>query len=134
MIKDSKVLMIAPCGMNCAICLAYLRTKNHCAGCWGSNENKPNQCVNCIIKNCELLANTESKFCYDCERFPCPRLKRLDKRYQTKYKMSMLENLEFIKSKGLTEFIEKEGKRWKCESCGGTICVHRAICLDCMKN
>ncbi len=27
------VSLIAPCGMNCGICLAYLRTKNVCPGC-----------------------------------------------------------------------------------------------------
>lgn len=130
----SKVLMIAPCGMNCAICLAFLREKRKCAGCWGSNENKSNSCIQCIIKNCELLANTESKFCYECKQYPCLRLKQLDKRYRTKYKMSMIENLEYIKVKGLTNFIEKEHKRWRCERCGGTICVHRGFCLSCGKD
>lgn len=89
--------LIAPCGMNCGICLAYLRTKNRCEGCWGENEHKPKHCVKCVIKNCELLAKTDSKFCYDCEKYPCTRLKQLDKRYRTNYSMSMIENLDSIK-------------------------------------
>ncbi|MDD5456566.1 MAG: hypothetical protein PHV30_05985 [Candidatus Margulisbacteria bacterium] len=28
-----KPALIAPCGMNCAICLGYLREKNKCPGC-----------------------------------------------------------------------------------------------------
>ncbi len=30
---------IAPCGMNCATCLAYLRDKNTCCGCRGDWEH-----------------------------------------------------------------------------------------------
>lgn len=123
--------LIAPCGMNCGICLAYLRDKNICKGCWGDNKYKSKSCVQCIIKNCELLSGTKSKFCYDCEKYPCRRLKQLDKRYRTKYDMSMIENLENIKSKGLDTFIKKEKVRWACAKCGGTICVHRKCCLSC---
>ena len=48
-IKNS---LIAPCGMNCGICRAYLREKNKCPGCRGSDENKLSSRVNCKIKNC----------------------------------------------------------------------------------
>jgi len=36
--------LIAPCGMNCGICLAYLREKKKCPGCNGSNEDKQVYC------------------------------------------------------------------------------------------
>ena len=123
--------MIAPCGMNCGICLAYLRDKNVCSGCWGDNKQKTPHCSTCVIKNCELLQQTESKFCYECPKFPCLRLKQLDKRYRTKYHMSMLENLESIKNVGLEYFIATEHDRWLCNTCGGTICVHKGFCLNC---
>jgi hypothetical protein len=126
--------LIAPCGMNCGICLAYLRDKNTCPGCWEGNKNKPKSCINCIIKNCDFLAKSESKFCYDCEQYPCKRLTQLDKRYRTKYKMSMIENLENIKSLGIDAFIQKEHERWLCNTCGGQMCVHRGNCLKCSKN
>ena len=123
--------LIAPCGMNCGICLGYLRDKNKCDGCRGDNEHIPKYCIKCIIRNCELLAKTDSKFCYDCEKYPCTRLKQLDKRYRTNYNMSMIENLEYIREFGLEKFVCKENERWACKNCGGTICVHRGICLDC---
>ena len=122
--------LIAPCGMNCGICLAYLRTKNVCPGCRVDDPKKSSSCTNCIIKNCELLEKTESGFCYDCEKFPCKRLKQLDKRYRTKYNMSMLENLGNIKALGLEHFIKTETERWRCPQCGGTFCCHRG-CLSC---
>ena len=37
------------------------------------------------------------RYCYECDGFPCARVKRLDKRYRTKYEMSMIENLEYIR-------------------------------------
>lgn len=122
---------IAPCGMNCGICLAYLRDKNICVGCWGEQKPKTTSRSNCVIKNCELLQQTDSKFCYECPKYPCLRLKQLDKRYRTKYHMSMLENLESIKNIGLERFLEAEHDRWLCNTCGGTICVHRGFCLKC---
>ena len=129
--NKEEICLIAPCGMNCGICLAFLRNKNKCYGCWGDDKYKSKSCLQCIIKKCELLAKTNSKFCYECEKYPCLRLKQLDKRYRTKYHMSMLENLENIKMMGLEKFIQNEHERWLCNECGGSICVHRGVCLTC---
>jgi len=125
--------LIAPCGMNCGICLGFLRDKNKCLGCRGTDKNKPNGCRKCIIKNCEKLKRRGGKFCFVCEDSPCMRLKNLDKRYRTKYGMSMLENLANIKKYGIRKFVKNEESRWKCVHCGGTICVHRWVCLSCGK-
>lgn len=126
--------MIAPCGMNCLLCYAHHRDKNKCDGCWGAFEHKPNSCRKCSITNCEHLAKTESKFCYECEKFPCTRLKNLDKRYRTKYHMSMLENLANIKMYGLGKFIQNEHEKWVCPDCGGTYNVHHHLCSNCKKD
>jgi catechol 2,3-dioxygenase-like lactoylglutathione lyase family enzyme len=125
--------LIAPCGMNCALCLGFLRDKNKCSGCWGDNNNKPYHCTACSIKNCDLLQSTESKFCYDCPKYPCKRLKQLDKRYREKYKMSMIANLDYIKTEGIEKFIKTELDRWTCKDCGQTVCVHRGFCLKCQE-
>jgi hypothetical protein len=129
--QDSDRLLIAACGMNCGICLGYLRDKNKCLGCRNVVPETQISRVRCVIKNCLHLKETESGFCYECEIFPCKRLKQLDKRYRTKYKMSMIENLESIRDSGLDAFIKKEKERWKCSNCGGTICVHRGYCVKC---
>ncbi len=123
---------IAPCGINCMICRGYLlRKKNKCSGCWGDNTNKSNLCVNCKIKNCDNLLKTKSKFCFECEKFPCLSIKQLDKRYRTKYNMSALENLENIKKLGVRKFVQNEKIRWTCPECGGIICVHTGHCSNC---
>jgi hypothetical protein len=125
--------LIAPCGMNCGICMAYLREKKKCPGCYGSNEDKSVSVMKCIIKNCEIIKNNQSGFCFECEKYPCARLKQLDKRYKTKYAMSMIENLENIKNFGLKKFVTEERIRWACSECGGIICVHRGYCYQCGK-
>ena len=125
-----KSSLIAPCGMNCGVCIAYLREKRKCPGCRGSNENKFSR-VHCRIKNCNELTKHNKRFCFTCEKFPCARLKQLDKRYRTRYAMSMLENLENIKRLGVRAFVKDEEVRWACSQCGGTICVHRGYCFDC---
>jgi hypothetical protein len=128
---DTAKLLIAPCGMNCALCYAYQRTKNHCPGCRVDDVTKAFSCINCRIKNCENFNDENKSFCYECNRFPCERLKHLDKRYRTKYNMSMIENLEYIKNNGLKKFIGYENKRWACKNCGDSICVHKNGCLKC---
>ena len=122
---------IAPCGMDCGTCLAFMREKKPCGGCREFSRLKPEYCRKCIIINCEYLNITDSKFCYDCEKYPCRRLKQLDKRYRLKYTMSMLENLEMIRNTGLDNFVELENKRWRCPACGAILCVHRNFCLSC---
>lgn len=130
----SETLLIAPCGMNCGICLAYIRKEKHCPGCRGEDAQKMISCLRCSIKNCENIVTSRSGFCYECAKYPCRRLKALDKRYRTKYGMSMIENLENIKQNGLDAFIETEKGRWRCRICGGVICVHRARCPGCGAN
>jgi hypothetical protein len=121
---------IAPCGMNCSICMAFLRTKNKCTGCRGSVEGKAKTVISCKIKNCEQL---NSDYCFTCIDYPCKRIKHIDKRYRSKYHMSMVENLQNIQSIGIAQFVINERKRWACPICGGTICVHKGQCMSCSK-
>jgi hypothetical protein len=133
MTKESYInyKLIAPCGMNCGICKAHLRNKKKCPGCRESNENKSASCVNCVIKNCAELNGNNWKFCFKCGKFPCARMKSLDKRYRTKYGMSMIENLGYIEENGIRQFIRNEKLRWSCSQCGGIICVHGGYCISC---
>lgn len=126
-----KRTMVAPCGMNCALCSGYLREKKICSGCRSNDPDMPGYCTRCFIRNCENLKKAKRPYCFDCETYPCARLKRLDKRYRGKYGMSMLENLAHIRDSGIREFVQKEKKRWTCRQCGGIVSVHRKECLYC---
>jgi len=129
-------VLIAPCGMNCALCSSYLAMKNdlkstgimktYCAGCRPRGKN----CA-FMKKKCDLLGEGKVQYCFECGEFPCRRLKHLDERYRTNYRMSMIENLEYIKEHGIDKFLKKEEEKWRCPECGGTICCHNGICFSC---
>ncbi len=123
--------LIAPCGMDCGVCMCYLREKNRCSGCSAGDAGKMKSVLACRIRKCEALTASKSGFCFECDAFPCARLRRLDKRYRSKYRMSMLENLETIRESGIEAFVESERKRWVCPECGGTQCVHTDVCVYC---
>jgi hypothetical protein len=129
--EDLRSELIAPCGMNCGLCMAYLREKNTCGGCRAGDESKAKSVLGCTIRTCETVRASESGFCSECAKLPCPRLKRLDARYRQKYRMSMLENLRELRENGLQAFLESERKRWPCPECGGLQCVHTAECIYC---
>ena len=126
--------LIAPCGMNCRLCRAYGREKNACPGCRGDDSLKSKACVTCKIKNCEKLKKGRHKYCHTCESFPCAALKHLDKRYRTKYAMSMIDNLNIIQELGIRQFTGNEVKRWVCPGCGTILCVHKKNCIRCGYN
>ena len=128
MIKD----LIAPCGINCGICKSHYREKNTCPGCRKLDKRTPTTRFNCIIRKCKILKDRKRKYCSDkCDNYPCKSLKSLDKRYSTKYHISMIENLKYIKEKGINAFLEKEKKKWTCPQCGGIVTCHGSICLTC---
>lgn len=128
--------LIAPCGMNCGLCVSYLAMKNdinkegfhrrYCPGCIPRGKH-------CLFmkEQCDKVGKGQVRFCTECPDFPCKRLKTLDARYLLKYHMSMIENLGYIKDHGMEAFLQKEETLWKCEQCGGTICCHNGLCLHC---
>jgi hypothetical protein len=126
--------MIAPCGMDCLICSRHLALKNaigdeglkipYCLGC-----RKKNKCA--FQKKCNLLNKNKIEYCFQCYDFPCKRLQKLDKRYQTHYRMSMINNLESIKKNGISKFLKKEEEKWKCKKCDELICCHNGLCFKC---
>jgi hypothetical protein len=133
--KKGRVIMdsalIAPCGMNCNICRGHLYRRNPCGGCAGSDIGKPDSCKSCTVTVCEKRKASRSGFCYECENYPCRRIKDLDKRYRSKYNMSMIENLAFIKENGMEKFLGKEVKKWTCTRCGAVISCHIGHCMNC---
>jgi hypothetical protein len=127
--------LIAPCGMNCGVCKAYLAYSRgipkkrgevtHCSGCLPRNKT-------CFIKRgCRKLAKHEVKFCYECDDMPCKNLDRVDRRYRTRYNMSMVENLKELEEKGMKEFLRNQQRKYECPACGDVISVHDKKCYSC---
>lgn len=133
-----KETLIAPCGMNCALCVNFLARehdinkkgfhKSYCPGCIP----RGNHCTySTLCARCRPIAEGTIRFCFECAQYPCAGLKTLNKRYSGKYHMSMLDNLEFINAHGMAAFLEKEATAWRCPTCGGTVCCHNGLCLAC---
>ena len=128
--------LIAPCGMNCAVCSHYLSFRNNlplgkCAGCRPRNK----QCA-FLKKKCEdnlKLLNGEITFCHECNCYPCRRLRRLDERYRNQYGMSMIENLDFIQANGLGAFVRQQINKYRCAKCGELKSTHNNKCFQCDK-
>jgi hypothetical protein len=117
--KNSSAHLIAPCGMNCALCASYIALTNdlknkgvkmlYCTGCRARNK----QCA-FLKKSCFRLRKGEVNFCFECPIFPCEQLKTLDARYKSRYRMSMIDK-----------------RTWKCPSCGDLISCHNGLCFNC---
>jgi len=128
--------LIAPCGMNCGVCSSYLAWSHnvpkqrgkvsHCAGC----RPRDKKCA-FLKRQCPPLLNQRIEFCFECGDFPCHRLQRLDQRYRKNYKMSMVENLQEIRRRGIEAFLERQQAKYRCARCGGVVCVHNGRCYDC---
>jgi len=125
--------LIAVCGMNCRICVAYFgytmsgkKSKNPCIGC----RVRDKYCA-FIKKRCGKASKKEVEYCFECKDFPCEILEKLDKGYRQKYKMSMIDNLKFIKENGIKKFLKSQEEKYKCSECGGVICVHNGKCYEC---
>lgn len=127
--------LIAPCGMNCALCSRYLA---------GQNDLKRSRCIGCRPRNqvcayvfgrCKGLNHDQetgkAAFCFDCDQYPCKTLKTVDKRYRENYGMSFIENLESIRSAGLEAFLALQAKTHACPCCGQMKSVHNGLCFRC---
>lgn len=128
--------LIAPCGMNCNICNAYLALKHdvknkgirmpYCIGC----RPRDKKCA-FLKKQCNTLMHHTVQFCYDCIKFPCQNLKHINSRYQKHFRMSLLENLADIKKNGMKNFLKAQEQKWRCPRCGGVLCCHNGLCFHC---
>ncbi len=128
---------IAPCGMNCGACSAYLAFSHgiprkrgaisHCSGCRARNKS----CA--YLKGaCKRLSSGRVSFCYECREFPCQRLRSIDRRYRTIYGTSLIDNLVEIRDLGMGTFLKNQTDRYLCPKCGqAAVSIHNRKCFRC---
>lgn len=120
------ITTVAPCGLICDICIGFQRKKNKCPGCCKGDGIKP-----CSILVCPEKQGCPGRPCNACAKYPCKRLKGLEKRYTSKYGESLMENFRRIKALGLEKFLLEAEVEWTCPGCGTLLSVHRDKCLAC---
>ena len=126
--------LIAPCGMNCAICsryLAYLNKLNRsqCVGCRPGKK----QCTY-LFEKCTGInhsAKGDVSFCFECDQYPCKQINRVDARYRKNYSMSMKENLACIQKKGMGKYLKEQYSKYRCSKCGELLSIHNRKCFKC---
>lgn len=122
---------LAYCGINCLLCSAFHNKKNPCPGCRADKDlTSRKSCVNCSRKKCGKEKGVE--WCFECEDFPCKKMKELSGRYSKKYNMELIQDGQEAK-KDLKSFLEKQRTDYKCSKCGGIVDIHNGICTDCGK-
>lgn len=128
-IVDLQPFDIAPCGVNCRACSAYLASKNPCPGCRAPKEKITRKsCRGCAKKNCAFERGLT--WCFECESFPCSRINDLNKRYQNNYHVNLIENGLHARE-DMDAFLEAQTVRFTCMHCGGTIDQHNRRCTLC---
>lgn len=123
--------LIAPCGVNCAACGAHLDRKKPCPGCRApSDQIKRKSCVHCAKKNCAFEQGFS--WCFECPRFPCSRIKSLDKTYRAQYDVDLIQNGIDARA-DMNAFLQAQSIRFACLDCGEMIDQHRRRCSACGK-
>ena len=128
--------LIAPCGMNCAICSRYLSYVNNlkrsqCPGCRPGNKNCTYLFGKCSGINSQLKGNSAARFCFECGKYPCRQINRMDARYRSNYGASVKDNLERIRKIGAGQFAKEQYEKYRCPKCGGLISLHNRKCFHC---
>jgi hypothetical protein len=134
--KEFTAELIAPCGINCGICKAYLAYSrgvpykkgevSHCSGCLDRDKN----CA--FIKgDCDKIRKKQIRFCYECADMPCMKLAKLDELYRARYGMSMVENQKVMREEGMDVFLKGQAEKYVCPSCGDVVSVHDGKCYAC---
>ncbi len=126
--------LVAQCGINCGTCFAFFgytmagkRRMHSCMGC----RARKSLCA-FIKKGCKRIAEKKPvEFCFECSDFACENLVKMDIVYRKRFNMSLIENLNYIKEKGINAFLEEEKQKHTCPTCGGVICVHTKRCYNC---
>ena len=129
--EEIDTLMFAPCGMNCMVCYRHCARKKPCSGCLNGDQEKPDHCRKCKIKDCareKLLS-----YCFECPAHPCGLIKNLEKSYNNRYWASLTENSGFVQAHGLERFMERQKAKYTCPRCGGIISIHDRECSECQE-
>ncbi len=126
--------LIAPCGMNCAICSKYLvyvnkLKRSQCAGCRTGQGTCAYLFAKCTGENKDSTCNRV--FCFECRKYPCSEIQRMDKRYKKNHRMSVVDNLTTIKKRGIDTFIKEQYEKYHCSECNGLISIHNGKCFKC---
>ncbi len=117
MLNKNRWNLVAPCGLYCGECTAFLDGK--CGGCRSNKGLSKEYRKYCKIYRCSSSKNL--KICLECKEFPCKlfdffKAERLE---ESSWFLDVWSNMKQIKEMGLTDFLRKK-ENWlrKRKECG----------------
>ena len=121
--------ILSTCGVNCLACSAHLSLKDPCPGCRASDEEITRKsCRDCMKKKCAFEQGYN--WCFECGRFPCSKVRSLNKRYLRNYNVDLIQNGADAKQ-DMQTFLHQQKLRFTCTVCGGIVDQHRCRCSEC---
>jgi len=109
MSNENRWNSVAPCGLYCGECTAFLNGK--CGGCRSNKGLSKEYRKYCRIYGCSSSKNL--RICLDCKDFPCNffdffKAKKLE---QSSWFLDIWSNMKQVKEKNLADFLKKK-KNW----------------------
>lgn len=108
--KSKKHSTIACCGIDCGLCPRfYTKGDSVCSGCGGLDFKDKHPTCGCLT--CCVIKNG-LEVCSDCRDYPCRRFDSERQGYDSFVThRKVFDNLDYIKSNGLDDFIDLQKKR-----------------------
>ena len=134
--------LVAPCGLYCGACSAYLTTQEirvgtgkakagigmQCDGCLGGGRT-PAHVPKCAIRECSE-AKTKSRRCSECADFPCSRITDFNNDGM-QHHSEVLTNLRQLRTMGIKDWTKYEEDRWSCPKCRTKLSWYDVECPEC---
>ena len=60
-------------------------------------------------------------------------MKNLEKSYNKRYQVSLIENYRYVQAYGLEHFMEQQKEKYICPQCSGIISIHDGECSECQE-
>ena len=95
------------------------------------DKGKPEHCRKCRIKDC--VSRKSLSYCFECSEYLCQQIINLEKSYNQRYQMSLMENSNLVQAQGLKYFMEQQKAKYTCPQCGGIISIHDRECSECQE-
>jgi len=135
-IESDSIELLSYCGLYCGACPSYY--KGTCLGCRNEDPTQKRKSKwNCKIRVC-CLNEKDVLHCGECSEFPCLKIsKKLIKSHPKDtrfiYRHEIPDNIKEIKELGISKWLEKQNKKWKCDECGGIVTFYEYKCMKCNK-
>jgi hypothetical protein len=150
--KKSANQLVGICGLYCGTCPKYLAYQDQdkdelqkmahadkvsveeirCDGCL-SDHIYPT-CRDCRHGFRRCAEEKKVTWCFQCPEFPCKRLEDFSKIHQVNgiwHHKEVIKNLQFMKDRGVEEWIKQQDKEGACPGCGKMLYWHSLKCPRC---